>query len=193
MIGAALRFLTGLPVWVWALIAACVVSWGYGRHQVTRKLDDERAKWAIQVEKAAAATQVWQAKAKAQDDAMRAKEKQITDVARALDADKGKQDEKRRRDSAAADAVVDGLLRAIDATSADAARSAAAAASSAAADVSKATAAAALVSARLLGECHRSSIERARFADEAAAAGERCERWADSIATIGPAASAPQP
>jgi hypothetical protein len=173
---------------LWAIsgLAAAALA-GFSGYQVgssivQHRLDRERAAWAH--ERAAAATLAadWERKARAADARERDRERMWTDVARSIDRDGQAQAEKLRADAGRAGVAVVGLRAQLGAVVADAARAADAGADTADARQREATVAATGVLAELLERCHVRSVARAVFADAAASAGERCERWGDAIA-----------
>lgn len=182
-----------IPLWAISGLAAAalagVAGWKACGYAKDAQIERERAGWAE--ERAQAAVRYADAAASAikAEQRERDKEKLWSDVARSIDNDGNAQAEKLRATAGRADAAVVGLRAQLGAVVADAARAAEAGASAADARQRQAAAEATGVLAELLGQCHDSSRARALYADRAATAGARCERWGDAIAE--PAASAP--
>jgi hypothetical protein len=176
-----------IPLWAISGLAGAGIAGflGYqvGSGIVQGRLDRERAAWAEIRVSAAQAAADWERKAREADARERDLERMRTDIARAIDHDATKQAEKLRADAGRAGAAVLGLRAQLGAVVADAARAAEAGARAADAGQREATAAATGMLAELLERCHVRSVARAVFADAAAAAGERCERWADALIT----------
>jgi hypothetical protein len=183
MIAALLspRVLIGL-----AIVAGVGVAYVKGRSDgaapVVAKLERERAGWQTERARAAELALDWEQTARAAEAKARQTENTWHAAARAIDQDGANHAETLRAAAGRADAAVVGLRSQLGAFVAESARSAEAGASAADAQQRAAAAEAARVLAELLARCHERGAARARYADEAAAAGERCERWGDAIA-----------
>lgn len=185
MIGA-LRFLLS-PRVLFGLAAVMVAGALYikgrsdGAAPVEAKLERERAGWARERQNAAQIAADWERQARAAQEREHQKERTWLAAARAIDQDGAQHAETLRAAAGRADAAVVGLRAQLGAVVAEAARAADASASAAAARERQAAAEAARVLADLLGRCHERSSARARFADAAAGAGARCERFVDAL------------
>jgi hypothetical protein len=192
MLGKLLGF---APWWAWlvgaAALAAIGAAGGYKAGRYVGALDLAHEQRDREAEKAAAATisGEWQRKARAADARERELERMLTDIARSIDRDGFQTAEKLRAAVGRADAAAVGLSAQLGAVVADATRAAEASASAADARERQAAAEAARVLADVLRRCSARVSAVAGYADSAAAAGERCERWGDAVAADLPAST----
>jgi hypothetical protein len=174
------RVLIGL-----AIVAGVGVAYIKGRSDgaapVVAKLERERTAWQTERARAAELALDWEQTARAAEAKARQTETTWHAAARAIDQDGATHAETLRAAAGRADAAVVGLRAQLGAVVADAASAAEAGASAANANQRKAAAEATRVLADLLGRCHERGAARAIYADAAAAAGERCERWAEAV------------
>lgn len=178
-----------IPIPLWAItaagagIVAGAVGFRFGSLGPTATLERERAAWAQERAAAAVLRAEWEGKARKAEGQAREIEHRWLTVARAIDTDGAKHAETLRVAAGRADAAVVGLRAQLGAVVAEAARSAEAGASAADARQRAAAAEAARVLAELLAGARAGDRARSGYADAAAAAGERCERWADEVAS----------
>ncbi len=178
------RVLIGLAI---SIAVAFAAGWlrhsGFkaGAASVQSVLDRERRERADEKVVAAQIAADWEAKARAADARERDRERMWNDVARSIDRDGTQNADKLRAAVARASAAGLGLSAELDAARADAARASEAGASAADARQRAATAETARVFTELLGRCHERGRARASFAEQAAAAGSACERWAEAL------------
>lgn len=193
LLGLAARWLLDPKVLIaLAVVAAVGVVYVKGRSDgaapAMAKLERERGAWASERAKAAEAAADWQQLARAAEQQARNTERTWLEAARSIDRDGIQTAEKLRAAVARADAAGVGLSAQLGAVVADAARAAEAGASAADARQRQAAAEASRVLAELLGRCDGRIRTVARYADQAAAAGTACERWAQALEAAAPAA-----
>lgn len=188
MIGFALKWLLDPRVLLGLAIAIAVVAAVVYVEHLKRKvltleaqMERERGAWATERANAATITAEWQEKARAADERERDRERMWNDVARTIERDGAATAERLRGTLARANAAGLGLSVRLGAVVADAARAAEASASTADARERQAAAETTRVLADLLGRCHERGRSRAEFADRAAAAGEACQRWVETL------------
>jgi hypothetical protein len=178
-----------IPLWAISGLAAAAAAAAIGTYagyqlgsgSVTITLERERAAWAEERAKAAVATAEWQGKANKAEAAYRNQERTWLDVARSIDSDGLQTAEKLRASSGRADAAIVGLRSQLGAVVADAARASQTCSGATDARERQAAAETTRVFADLLGSCHERGRARALYADQAAAAGASCERWAGAL------------
>jgi hypothetical protein len=176
-----------VPGWVWIVAGAAAITgfgaWcnhlGYARAE--RSFGLERLAWQTERATAATTTAAWQVKARAADAKAHNTERLWLGVARSIDHDGNKTADRLRTVVARGDAVHAGLSGELAATVAGAARAASDSQGAADAQCRAAAAETTRVHAELLGECYATGRARNLYADQAAAAGTACERWADAL------------